>query len=398
LQKTTSSPNDPVAFERTPPDIHQEPSAQEPSAPVAPSASPGPVEEVDDYDPGSPWQDYPLDDILIRQENRTVHDVVRRIGKGFYVMDPDFQRDFIWKADKQSKLIESVILRIPLPVLYLAEDANGHMIVVDGLQRLSTFDAFLNDRLVLRSLDRTELNGKRFSDLSFKLQNRIEDCNLILYTIDSKVPDRAKLDIFDRVNSGVPLSRQQMRNCLYQGKGTRFLKNQAQSDLFKEATGRSLKPDMMRDREFVNRFCAFRILNLRDYRGDMDDFLATALQRMNHMDDDQLSALGNALNRSLANNYVTFGQHAFRRHAPNQEWRNPLNASLWDVMSTGLSRYSEARVEKHRDQLYRTVQDLLADDDFLDSITRSTSARKMVEHRFNATAKALEETLGDQPT
>ena len=389
LQKTTPSTGDPVAIEHAPDGFGQTSSVS-----VAPPASPSVADDIDDYDPGSPWQDYPLDDILIRQETRTVYSVVNRIDKKFYVMDPDFQRDFIWKADKQSKLIESVILRIPLPVFYLAEDDHGRMIVVDGLQRLSTFHAFLTGKLRLRSLDREELNGKQFSDLSSKLQNRIEDCNLIMYTIDSRVPDRAKLDIFDRVNSGVPLSRQQMRNCLYTGEGTRFLKERAQSDLFKTATGGSLKPDMMRDREFVNRFCAFSILDLKHYRGDMDDFLATALRRMNQMDQDQLSALTVDLNRSLANNYVTFGRHAFRRHAPDQEWRSPLNASLWDVMSTGLSRYSEARVEERGDQLRRTVQDLLADDDFLDSIARSTSATKMVLHRFKAAAKALKETLG----
>lgn len=309
-------------------------------------------------------------------------------------MDPDFQRDFIWKTDKQSKLIESVILRIPLPVFYLAEDSGGRMIVVDGLQRLSTFDAFLKNKLVLRSLDREELNGKNFSGLSSKLQNRIEDCNLILYTIDSRVPDRAKLDIFERVNSGVPLSRQQMRNCLYMGAGTRFLKAEAQSDLFKKATGGSLKPDMMRDREFVNRFCAFSILDLQDYRGDMDDFLATALQRMNQMEDDDRLTLARHLRRSLANNYSTFRQHAFRRHVPNQDFRNVLNASLWDVMSTGLARYSETRVMERGDQLRATVQELLTDDRFLDSITRGTSDTKQVLYRFKTTGRALRETLG----
>lgn len=389
MHETTASPDDSAAQDGTNlPVSHSAPDR------AATPASPVLVDDVDEYDPGSPWQDYPLDDILIRQESRTVKNVVERIDQGFYIMDPDFQRDFIWNANKQSKLIESVILRIPLPVFYLAEDNEGRMIVVDGLQRLSTFEAFLNGKLVLRSLDRDELNGKRFSDLSFKLQNRIEDCNLILYAIDSRVPDRAKLDIFERVNSGVPLSRQQMRNCLYMGKGTRFLQDQAQSPLFKKATGRSLRSDMMRDREFVNRFCAFRILDLKDYRGDMDDFLARTLERMNKMNDDQLSALAKSLHRGLNNNYRIFQQHAFRRHFPNQDFRSVLNASLWDVMSTGLSRYSESRVMDHRDQLRNAVQELLADYSFLDSITRSTSATKQVRYRFRATGESLKEILG----
>ena len=97
------------------------------------------IEGLDLDDKGS-WGNYPLDDLLIRDDRRTVYDVLRRIRRGTYVMNPDFQRDFIWPEDKQSKLIESVIMRIPLPVFYMAEDREGRMVVVDGLQRLSTFN------------------------------------------------------------------------------------------------------------------------------------------------------------------------------------------------------------------------------------------------------------------
>ena len=200
------------------------------------------------------WGDYPIDTFLIRAETRTVYDVLRRINQGQYILDPDFQRDFIWDESKQSKLIESVLMRIPLPVFYLAEDENGRMVVVDGLQRLSTFRHFVEDGLTLRLKNRTELMGKTFQKLSPKLQNRIEDCNLVMYIIDVKVPDQARLDIFERVNSGEPLTRQQMRNSLYMGPGTRFLKAEANSLIFLEATGKSLRSATMRDREFCESF------------------------------------------------------------------------------------------------------------------------------------------------
>src|SRR6476660_3260982 len=184
--------------------------------------APEDIEGLDDAEDAS-WGDYPIDTMLIRNENRTVHDVLRRIGQGSFVMDPDFQRDFIWPKDKQSKLIESVLMRIPLPVFYLAEDELGNMVVVDGLQRLSTFREFFENKLRLKLPEHPELDKKHFKELSPKLQNRVEDCNLILYIIDSKVPERARLDIFERVNGGVPLTRQQMRNCIYMGQATRFL-------------------------------------------------------------------------------------------------------------------------------------------------------------------------------
>ncbi len=121
------------------------------------------------------WGNYPLDDFLIRSENRTVHDVLRRIEQSHYIMNPDFQRDFIWDEGKQSKLIESVIMRIPLPVFYLAEDKLGKMIVVDGLQRLSTFYRFFKDELRLKLPDREDINGKNFPScpLNFRIELRI---------------------------------------------------------------------------------------------------------------------------------------------------------------------------------------------------------------------------------
>ena len=352
-------------------------------------------EQIEGLDPESEsWGDYPIDDLLIRQESRTIHDVIRRIGQGNYVMDPDFQRDFIWSEDKQSKLIESVVMRIPLPVFYLAENDEGRMVVVDGLQRLTTFQRFVKGDLKLHLPGRDELNGKTFSDLESKLQNRVEDCNLIVYTIDSKVPERARLDIFERVNSGEPLSRQQMRNCLFMGQATRFLKEEAQTDVFLEATGGSLNKKTMRDREFVNRFCAFRLLELDEYRGDMDDFLANCLRQMKKLKESRLSRLSEEFHRGLANNFMLFGRHAFRKHEPEQEWRSVLNASFWDVMSTGLSRYAEDRVMECAEPLRQAIYGLFKDEEFNIAITYGPNNTRKVKRRFEITREIFEEILG----
>lgn len=337
--------------------------------------------------------DYPIDTVLIRNEHRTVFDILRRIEKGSFVMDPDFQRDFIWPVDKQSKLIESVLMRIPLPVFYLAEDAEGRMIVVDGLQRLTTFQRFLNEELKLRLPDQEELHGKRFADLSPKLQNRIEDCNLTLYVIDAKVPERARLDIFERVNGGVPLTRQQMRNCLYMGPATRFLKEEAGTGLFKKATGGSLRTTTMRDREFINRFCAFTLIPLEDYRGDMDLFLAEALRQMNDLPEQDLVRLRAAFRSSLANNFTVFGKHAYRKHTDPAAGRSVLNASLWDVMSTGLSRHSENIVVARAEALRSAFYPLMDDEDFVKAITIGTNDSRRVRHRFAVWNEVLQEVF-----
>jgi hypothetical protein len=344
-------------------------------------------------DEDSSLGDYPIDTLLIRNESRTVHDVLRRIEKGSFVMDPDFQRDFIWPDDKQSKLIESVLMRIPLPVFYLAEDEKGRMVIVDGLQRLSTFHRFVKNELVLKLPYQAELHKKRFSNLSPKLQNRIEDCNLILYVIDAKVPERAKLDIFERVNSGMALTRQQMRNCLYMGNATRFLKNEADSDLFRTATGGSLSVSSMRDREFVNRFCAFQLLPLKDYRGDMDDFLARVLEKMNEMAEEDLKTLSDQFKTGLKNNVIAFGKHAFRKSFNNEGSRSVINASLWDVMTTGLTGYPKHLVKEKAHEIHTKLSILMSDDDFIRSITSGTNDMKRVIYRFRATKKMFTEVF-----
>lgn len=350
------------------------------------------VEGLED-DPDISLGNYPVDTFRIRNESLTVYDAVGCIKQGKYIMDPDFQRDFMWDTAKQSKLIESVLMRIPLPVFYFAENKDGKPIVVDGLQRLSTFYRFVDSDLKLNLPDRPDLHGKIFSELTPKLQNRIDDCNLVIYVIDCKTDHRVLLDVFNRVNSGEPLTRQQMRNYLFSGDSTRFLKEESKTDIFKKATGNNLGTSKMRDRELVNRFCAFQILDIEDYK-DMDDFLAKSLEKMNQ--EVPLSALSQQFRNSLRNNLYLFDKQAFRKHTSDQENRGMLNASLWDVMSTGLSRYSQPLVMEKSQMLKRQYYALLKNERFNDSITISTSSVEQVNYRFSATKQMLEEVLGDR--
>ena len=352
-----------------------------------------PEEEIEGLEDGqsSFWGDYPIDTLLIRHATRTVSDVLRRIEQGRFIMNPDFQRDFIWPKAKQSKLIESVLMRIPLPVFYLAEDEQGRMIVVDGLQRLSTFRRFVNNELQLHLPDQTELHKKRFNDLAPKLQNRIEDCQLILYIIDAKVPEQTRLDIFERVNGGVPLTRQQMRNCMFVGDATRFLKDESRTDLFLKATGGSLRTSTMRDREFVNRFCAFQMFDLDEYK-NMDKFLAESLRKMNR-EPELLPTLSSQFRTTLANNFQLFGKYAFRRHARNQSGRGVFSAALWDVMSTSLSRYSENLVKERSETLKDAFYNLMTEAEFENALTRGTHNPRRVRTRFAMTRAMFQEAL-----
>lgn len=333
-------------------------------------------------EPGS-LSDYPLDELAIRDEQRTTEDVIRRIARGHFVMDPDFQRDFVWDEKKQSRLIESILMRIPLPVFYVSEDNEGNFIVVDGRQRLTTLQNFLLGKLKLDLAGYPDLHGKFFSELDPRLQHRIQDCQLKFYIIGYSVPERARLDIFERVNGGEVLTRQQMRNAIYNGPATLFLKEEAQTDLFKQATGGSLNSKKMQDRELINRFCSFCLLNINDYPGDMDPWLAKGLQQLNRMDTSKLDYMRKRFRRAMRNNLEVFGIHAFRKHLDiKQTSRKRINASLFDVMSTGLARCDEAQIKQRAPTLRERFYNLMKDGSFIQSITSGPSSTKQVKTRF----------------
>jgi len=360
------------------------------------------AEQPDGLDTSSAfgWGEYPLDSVFVRTEQRTVNEVVRRIRADRYDLSPDFQRTFLWPIEKQSRLIESCLMRLPLPVFYVAEGADGRIIVVDGLQRLTTFRRFLDNEFKLK-FHRTDdgkaenaLDGKLFKDLQVSLQERIEDTQLTLYILDANAPPQAKFDIFERVNGGVPLTRQQMRNCLYNGQATRWLGSAANSEVFQNATGGSLNSKEMRDREAINRFCAFRLRGWEHYPpGDMDGFLAETLRQMNESSPEALEALRVAFDQSMRNNYELFKEHAFRKSLAGRgdRARTILNIALFDVCSVHLAPFNDLQIAEYKTRLRRAVSGLIDDPKFVQAITYSTNSRNQVRDRLSMMRDAVEE-------
>jgi hypothetical protein len=150
----------------------------------------------------------------------------------------------------------------------------------------------------------------------------------------------------------------------------------------------------MRDREFVNRFCAFQLQPLHEYKGDMDEFLALALKKMNQFTSAQFVRLSSELQTTLVNNFKVFGKHSFRKHSSQQAGRGVLNASLWDVMSTGLSRYPRDLVAQRTDAIREHFFALMGDNAFIRSITYSPNSTAQVRHRFEVAKRMFQEVLG----
>jgi len=337
---------------------------------------------------------YPIDSVLIRSETRTVFEIVRRINQGTFQLAPDFQRDYIWTENQQSRLIESCLMRIPLPVFYLAEEPDGKIIVVDGQQRLTTFLRYISNEFALQGLaSENLLNNKKFEDLSPKLQNRLEDTQLTLYSIDNKVPEEARLDIFERVNSGVPLTRQQMRHALYSGPATNWLKEQAQQEPFLKIVNFLKDSDKkeMRDREIINRFCGFYLLGVEKY-DSMDKFLAQSLKYMN-MNEAELTELANRFQSSLKNNYSVFGKYTFRKHTKAKDRLNPFNVAIFDVFSVYLARYPEQEVLDKADKIRQAFYALMANDKFFKAISGATNSKRNIVNKFEEANKAITEAM-----
>lgn len=360
------------------------------------------IEGVDDKQ-GTGWGEYPLDSVFVRTEQRTVSEVVKRIKAERFILNPDFQRDFVWSTEKQSRLIESCLMRIPLPVFYVAEAKDGRIIVVDGLQRLTSFFRYLGNQFALSGLDngadeekKHVLSGLRHEDLHVTLQERIEDTQLTLYILDSKAPERAKLDIFERVNSGDPLTRQQMRNCLYNGHATAWLKEAASNETFLTTTGGSLDKKKMRDREAINRFLAFYLLGESKYKGgDMDYFLASGLDTFNSLDEKARAEINSSFIYSMAVNKYLFGEHAFRKSLAQQAYanRSVLNIALFDVLSVLCTKIPKELVKEKADKLRAAIKDLVGNYNFAHAISYSTNSTKQVNTRFSLARKRIREAL-----
>lgn len=344
----------------------------------------------------SHYIDNPIDTLFIRTESRTVFEVVRRIEQEIFKTSPDFQRNFIWSEVERSKLIESALMRIPLPVIYMAENQNGNVVVVDGKQRLSTFFSFIKNEFAICGLDRNKgLNGKYFDDLHPTLRNRIEDTQLIIYTLDYKIDEVVRLDIFERVNSGRPISRQEMRNCLYTGDATRLTIELSQNSKFQKILGdffdfnkeKSISSDKraivepMLDRLYANRFISFYCLGHNKYNQDnmMDIYLSDGLKHINS-NQELYDKVKRAFSRSMANCYNVFGVNAFRKITPTR--KGPINISLFDVISIVFAKISTNTVRENKDEIYSTFMSLIEDKDFSKCISSATNTSKAIKTKF----------------
>ena len=343
----------------------------------------------------------PWDPTAIRVDTKTysLRNIIDMIRDNDLELAPDFQRKKVWGPIQKSRLIESILIRIPLPAFYFSSDEGGLLQVVDGLQRLSTVNDFVNGKFNLNGLEylQNEVGGKPFKDLPTLWSRRIYSTQITANVVDPQTPDQVKFDIFKRINTGgSPLNAQEIRHCMSKKRSREFIHRLVSSKEFQQATNEKLKdhPRMV-DREVALRFVAFR-LNRDQYDdfGTLDSFLTDVTKQIDSgkIDDERLEALINDFIRSMKNAKNVFGNHAFRKWDKYTDRLNPFNRALFDSWSVILADYEWSQLEESKASIVESSRELMTNGfEFLTAITTSTNMTSRIDTRFSAVDRILKE-------
>lgn len=341
--------------------------------------------------------------IDIRPQPLTILSILRRLEAVpmKIKLDTEFQRKAnLWSLETQSKLIESLLVRIPLPAFYF--DATSDIwLIVDGLQRISTFKNFILEKnFKLSGLEYLKnFNGAYWNDLPEYLRTRVEETAVTAYIINPGTPKEVKFNIFKRINTGgLVLSPQEIRHALNQGKASTLVTTLASYPEFIEAMGGRVPSNRMEDRDYTTRFLAF-YLNQSNYQPDLDSFLNNGMAITNEKKEDELEIIKMDFKKAMIAARDIFGIYAFRKKYEPQERRKPINKALFECISVTLAKMSENDIEKlinNKEIVDQALMHLLnTDEDFYRSITSGTGDSLAVERRYNKTNNLFNNILND---
>lgn len=294
----------------------------------------------------------------------------------------EYQRKYVWDLGKASRLIESLLLNVPIPVCYFAEDSNGVFEVIDGLQRLSTIKQFLDGEVTLTGLSvLTELEGKVFAELAPRDQRRLEGRTIrcIVITEDSH-PD-IKFDVFERLNTGAAsLTAQELRNSVYRGSLNDALKTLAKKAYFTPLMGVHGNKRMDYE-EIILRYLA--LVTGESYKPPLRQFLNE------YMRSNQTSTLSRAevdrfedVCRTVSE---VLGESPFRLAGS----KTPVNKAFFDAVMVPIAFADRDQVRAKAREVRQFVEGLSDDDDFRASIGRATADRTRMVSRVNTVSDGL---------
>lgn len=359
--------------------------------------------------------DNPYDPELIRVESKNIslRQIYDMIKEGDIDISPDFQRNFVWDTVRKSRLIESILLRIPLPVFYFSHEKDGRLSVVDGLQRLSTIRDFMNNEFRLQGLEYLKESCERhyykregYPSLEPRYLRYFNLTNISANIIDKQSPPKVKFDIFRRINTGgKPLNAQEIRNSLATSQLRSALREMVgEHSPFQEATEGSVGAKRMDDQELALRFLAFNRLyqdshDLDSYDGNMENTLDEEINKLNGIDqnviDNQVAQFDNAMRCAK----YLFGAYAFRKCLPQHlkpgERRQVINKALflvWALLLAGVSYEKVILLEEGT--LALDLAKMIEEDNALFAyLTYGTNGKANLKYIFGVCSKLLNEKI-----
>jgi DNA-directed RNA polymerase subunit H (RpoH/RPB5) len=319
--------------------------------------------------------------------------LIKRIKNESVELDTEnyFQRkDDLWDPTKQSRLIESILIRFPLPAFFFDASEESKWLIVDGLQRLSSVRNFcVKKSLKLTNMEfLTQLNGKTWDDLPEDLQRVIEETQVVIYKIMPGTPTDVKFNIFKRINTGgLVLEPQEIRHALLQGKPSKFMAELAKEKAFLEATQYKVKTHRMLDRDFANRFLGFYLFDYETYSSDLDSWMTKAMASINEKTEEEMNRITYDFAASMKLARGVFGNEAFRKVYWNYNRLPPINKALFDAIAAQFALISDEErniVLKRKSSFKNQLKQLLANDPIMfAAVTSSTGDRGRVHYRHS---------------
>ena len=356
--------------------------------------------EVEHDDPEEQITDpFNPEEIRVRTVPLLVSQLISRIEHGEIDLAPDFQRmSGIWNDKQKSRLVESLLLRIPIPVFYVAADKDENWSVVDGIQRMTTLNDYVTGKFALGNLQYlATFNGCKYEGLPRPMQRRIDETSLVVNVIEPGTPPEVMFNVFLRINTGgLTLNGQEIRHALHPGPVRKYLKDLAESQAFLEATDNSIGRGRMLDRECVLRFLAFHIEPWEKFKDNsLDDYLGNTMDKLNEMSHSERQAIAELFAKAMEAAFGIFGNDAFRKRNEVKARRRPVSKALFETWSVQLARCSPADVSsliRRKKRVRKAFISLLNNDSEFDrAISYSTSTPARVRLRFRAIKELVEE-------
>ncbi|MCY4100372.1 MAG: DUF262 domain-containing protein [Rhodobacteraceae bacterium] len=339
-------------------------------------------------------------DIDIGVEALSLDILIDRIRHSEIDMNTDFQRNpDLWDNRKMSRLIESILIRLPLPAFYFDASEDDNWLIVDGLQRLSTIRKFvIENNLRLRNLEfLTNLNGTTYDRLNRNYQRRIKEYQITVYKIKPGTPNDVKYSVFRRINTGgLTLNNQEIRNALAKPRDREFLKELTQIESTKVMLGDLSK--RMKDQELVLRFWAFYSFNFLDPKNkkDLASFLDKAMEELKTGNDDYRSEFKRTFSLAIDRCLEMLGTQGFAKNPLEvPHYKNSTLFEVWMVTMAGLSQSDYSNLQRKKTFFQEKAFSLLSDTDFFNSITFSTLKQDHVEIRYRKVNDLISEVLND---